>query len=310
MGPMDGEIDEVFNSAGCTGAVHVCRLSDGAEVAVREDEVWLAASVIKVPIALEFYARADDGRLDPTRMVTLEPERRTPGPTGISAADDPVTMSSRDLCAAMLAVSDNAATDAVLGQVGVAAVNARLMTLGCTSTALVESLLESINALAVELGFADYATLLRAQAGELGSGAKQISTDQERIGAARVLDPARATRTTARDMTRLLSAVWRDEAASKAACADLRRAMAGQVTRRLAPAVPEGGALAAKSGSLFGRVRNEVGVITTADDDCYVFAVLTRLHRPFAGTAMVDAAMVHAVRLAIEELSSRDLRRE
>ena len=301
-GRVQRQIDELFNTAGCTGAIHVSRLSDGAEFALRADDVWLAASVIKVAIGLEFYAQVGDGRLDPTRMVLLNPDLRTPGPTGVSAADDPVTMSLRDLCAAMLAVSDNAATDAVLDVVGTAAVNNRLAGLGCTSTVLVESIADSIDALAVDLGFADYATLLRAQAGELGLQAKQASTDQERIRAARVLDPAQATRTTARDMTNLLRAVWQGEAASETACASLRRAMAAQVTRRLAPAVPEGGHLAAKSGSLFGRVRNEIGVITTPGDDCYALAVLTRPHRPFVGTSAIDCAMAEAVRVAVEAL--------
>lgn len=295
-------IDQLFDDAGCTGAIDVCRLSDGAEIAHRADEVWLAASIIKVAIGLEFYAQVDDGHLDPTRMVTLSPGRRTPGLTGISMSDDPVTMSLRDLCGAMLAISDNAATDAVLEAVGIAAVNDRLTGLGCTSTVLVESIADSIDAMAVELGFADYGTLLRAQAGELGSEAQQASTDQERISAARVLDPAQATRTTARDMTRMLAAVWQDRAASDAACTNLRRAMAGQVTRRLAPAVPEGGGLAAKSGSLFGRVRNEIGVITGPAGETYVLAVLTRPHRPFIGTARIDHAMAEAARIAISEL--------
>jgi len=296
------QISRIFDDAGCVGALHVRRPSDDAEVDLRAENVWLAASIIKVAIGLEFYAQADDGALDPARLITLVPGRRTPGPTGISCATDAVTMSLRDLCAAMLAISDNAATDAVLEVVGIAAVNDRLARLGCTSTVLVESIGSSIDALATELGFPDYATLLRAQAGDLGPDAQRASTDQERIGATRVLDPARATRTTARDMTRLLHAVWSDEAASEAACADLRQAMAGQVTRRLAPAVPDGGGLAAKSGSFFGRVRNEIGVITAPTGERYALAVLTRPHRPFVGTATIDHAMAEAVRVAIADL--------
>jgi beta-lactamase class A len=295
-------LDRLFDAAGCTGALHVSRLSNGAEVALRADEVWLAASVIKVAIGFELYAHAAEGNLDPTRMITLGPEQRTPGPTGISVAQDPVTMSLRDLCGAMLAVSDNAATDAVLDAVGLPAVNDRLAALGCTSTVLVESIGASIDAMAVDLGFDDYATLLRAQAGELGAEAQKASTDQARISAARVLDPARATRTTARDMTRFLAAVWEDRAAPPAACADLRRAMAAQVSRRLAPAVPDGGGLAAKTGSLFGRVRNEVGVITAPGGERYAVAVLTRPHEPFVGTATIDDVMAEAVRIAITSL--------
>jgi len=128
-GTVRRRIDDCFEAAGCTGALHVHRLSDGAEVACRADDIWLAASVIKVVIGLEFYAQTDDGLLDPTQPVLLRAALRTPGPTGISMAEDDATMSLRDLCAAMLTVSDNAATDAILDVVGVGAVNERLA--GC-----------------------------------------------------------------------------------------------------------------------------------------------------------------------------------
>lgn len=235
MGP---DLDDVFESAGCTGALHVVRISDAAEVALRAEEAWLAASVIKVPIGLEFYAQADEGRLDEKEAVILELSGRTPGPTGISLAIDPVTVSLRDLCTAMLTIGDNAATDVVPERVTREAVNRRLRHLGCGATVLVESIQESIDATAGDLGFADYATLLRAQAGQLGAEAQAASTDQNRIGSSRVLDPGRASCTTAGDMTRLVTAIWSDEGASPRACAELRRTMAQQLTSRLAVAVP------------------------------------------------------------------------
>src|SRR5688500_2099164 len=46
------DLDDLLTRAGCTAALHVRRLSDDAEVALRADEAWLAASVIKVAIAL------------------------------------------------------------------------------------------------------------------------------------------------------------------------------------------------------------------------------------------------------------------
>jgi beta-lactamase class A len=301
----DEILREAFESAGCRGALHIRGLSDGSEVALGEDEVWLAASVIKVPIGLEFFSQVEEGELDPRTAVTLAPERRTPGPTGIALGVDPVTMSLRDLCTAMLTVSDNAATDVVLETVGKDAVNRRLQALGCTSTVLVESIAEFLDSFSKELGFENYSVLLRAQAGELGRPALVASTDQERIGASRVLDPARANRITARDMTRLLSAVWAGSAGPPRACANLRGVMARQVTRRLGPLVPEGGSLAAKSGGLFGRVRNEIGVISDPGGESHAVAVLTRLHRPFGEAPAVDDAMRSVVRTGIAMLEAK-----
>lgn len=82
-------------------------------MADRPDDLWLTASIIKVPIGLEFFAQVERGALDPRTPVTLGPDARTPGPTGISLNVDPVTMSLRDLGSAILTISDNAATEAV-----------------------------------------------------------------------------------------------------------------------------------------------------------------------------------------------------
>jgi Beta-lactamase enzyme family len=66
-------------------------------------------------------------------------------------------------------------------------------------------------------------------------------------------------------MATLLRLIWRDEAGPAEACAQVRRMMARQVTRqRLALGFPRAGVqVAAKSGSLLGVIRNEVGVRPT-----------------------------------------------
>jgi beta-lactamase class A len=99
---MTMDFTRLFDEAGCIGALHAVRLSDGTEVSYDADRPHVLASVVKVPIGLEFYAQADAGRLVPTETVTLEPALRTPGPVGISQFEDTVTMSLRDLSYLML----------------------------------------------------------------------------------------------------------------------------------------------------------------------------------------------------------------
>jgi beta-lactamase class A len=108
-------------------------------------------------------------------------------------------------------------------------------------------------------------------------------------------------------MTMLLAAVWSDAAASQDACRQLRAVMHQQVTRRLEGAVPDGGQLAAKSGSLFGRVRNEVGVVTYPDGEHYAVAVFTRAKAPFSGAARINATIGRSAHIAISALRSRPL---
>jgi beta-lactamase class A len=78
--------------------------------------------------------------------------------------------------------------------------------------------------------------------------------------------------------------------------------MARQVTRRLGPAVLDGGGLAAKSGGLFGRIRNEIGVVTDPDGKAYAVAVFTRAHHPFVRAAFINAEIGRAASAAVAAL--------
>lgn len=296
------DIARLFEAAGCQGALHAIALSSGAEFGLEADAPMVMASVLKTPVALEFYAQVEAGLLDGAQAIELQPGDITPGATGISNFQDPVRMSLRDLASMMMTISDNAATDRLIGAVGLDAVNARLQACGCVATVLESDLMSLLDGVAVEMGVASYAELLGAQSGRLGPAARAQSTDPLRVGAVAALDPMRTSHTTARDMTRLLAAIWNDTAAPPAACAAVREVMARQVTRRLEAAVADGGSLAAKSGGLFGRVRNEIGVVGDPDGRRYAVAVFTHAHAAFAGVAQINAAMGEAARRAIAVL--------
>lgn len=291
-----------FDRAGCSVAMHVVDLASGAEIGVQPDAPVVLASVFKVLVALEFYAQADAGRLDPAQVVDLDPTAFTAGPTGISSFDDPVRISLRDLCRLMMSISDNTATDTLLRIVGLDHVNARSRLAGCTSTVVESDLRTLFDGMAADMGFANYAELFAAQSGALGPDARLKGAEAARIDACAAFDPARTNRSTPRDMTRLLSAIWKDEAASPASCAAVRAVMARQVSTRLGRALPDGATIAAKTGSLTGRVRAEVGVITHADGRAFAAAVFTRAHKPFERIASIEAEMARSTAAAISAL--------
>ena len=293
-----------FERAGCTASWHVVDLQSGMELGSQTDSPVILASVFKVLIALEFYAQADAGDLDPATLITLAPDKFTPGPTGLSGFEDPVSLSLRDLCRSMMAVSDNTATDVLLGLVGLDRVNARALACGCNATRIESSLRDLFDRMARDIGFADYPQLFAAQSGLLGPEAWQKGSNPQRIDGSSAFDPGRTNRSTPRDMTRLLRSIWKDEAGGPTACANTRAVMALQVSSRLGRALPDGAALAAKTGSLTGRVRNEIGVITHADGRAYAAAVFTRAHRPFEQVSSIETQMANAVAKAISALRS------
>ena len=285
---MTDGIQAVFEHAGCAGTLCVQPLDGDATIELAADELVSPASVVKVQIALEVETWIAEGRLDPSEPVSLRAAGRTFGTTGISLFDDDAIISWRDLVVLMLTISDNQAADSLLNRVGAGAVNATAARLGLTSTVVTSGIQAMLDSIGQELGSAGWSGLLARAAEASADGSAQ--TDQ-RLLATRALDPARGTRTTARDMARLLRLIWTGQAGPAAACDRVKALMARQLTRhRMASAFRPPVKVAAKSGSLFGVIRNEIGVISYPDGHQYAAAVFTR--SPFGSD---EAAISHAI---------------
>jgi beta-lactamase class A len=201
----------------------------------------------------------------------------------------------------MLVVSDNAATDVVLHRVGLAAVNARATSLGLTGTVLESDLRTLVDSIGQDAGFVGWEDLQTATGADASPAA--VAEVRRRLLTVRALIPSRTTHTTARDMATLLRLIWRNEAGAADGCLHIRRIMAGQVNRtRLATAFPDGVTVSAKSGSLLGVVRNEIGVIEYPDGGRYAAAVFTHADEPFRGENDINRAIGEAALQAIRQL--------
>jgi beta-lactamase class A len=290
----------LFGPARCDGQFCVQPLDGPGEVASGPDTPVVAGSVIKIPVALEAETQFAAGRLDPTRQVTLRASHRTPGPAGFSLFSDDVTVSLRDLVTAMLTISDNAATDMLLEQVGLDAVNERCAGLGLAGTVLASGLRTLVDSIGAAAGCGDWAglTLWNSQP----HSPEEEAEASRRVRESAALDAARTNRTTPRDMARLLRLIWADAAGPPAACARIRQTMAQQLTRhRLASGFRPPARVAAKSGGLIGVIRNEIGVITTGSGRRYAAAVFTQAH-PGANDATVNAVIGSAAAMAVAAL--------
>ncbi len=292
----------LFEEAGCAGQLCV-QADDGAlQIGVRADASVVAASVIKVLIAVEAERQFAARTLDPLERIRMSAEGRTPGPTGFSLYADDVEASARDLVVAMLTISDNDATDALLALVGIDACNGTARALGLSGTVIVSDLRSMIDELAHAAGFDRWPELAVALS---RAKPEELTKLQRRVYASDVLDPRRATRTTPRDMCRLLRAIWCDEAAPADACTKLRGLMGRQLTRnRLAAGFAPPVRVSAKSGGLVGLIRNEIGVIDYPDGRWYAAAVFTQANSPAAGDEAIDAAIGQAAAKAIDLIRS------
>ncbi len=203
--------------------------------------------------------------------MVLPAATRSPGPIGFSLFRDDVEASLQDLVVAMLTISDNDATDALISRLGLDTVNALSARLGLTGTVLISDEGTIASSVAHEAGFASWDAMWE------WADQPHPAEDERRlvqlVPALTALQPASTTATTARDMATLLRLIWTSEAGPAPACERVRKLMGQQLTRnRLAAAFPPPARVAAKSGSLVGVVRNEVGVIEYPDGRVYCAA--------------------------------------
>jgi len=293
----------MFDRAECTGQLCVQSLDGGHEVAVDADRPAVSASVFKVSVALEAETQFADGRLDPRRRVTLRAADRTPGPVGFSLFRDDAEASLRDLVVPMLTISDNPATDALLDAVGIDAVNASSARLGLTGTVITADLRTVINSIGHAAGFAGWDAMWAWN--EQPHSADEEDQLLRRLMAADALVPERTTRTTPRDMATLLRLIWTDQAGPPAACRRVRELMGQQLTRhRLAAGFPPPARVSAKSGSLVGVVRNEIGVIEYPDGPGYAAAVFAQARTPWRGDTAINTAIGATAAAAVGMLRS------
>lgn len=117
--------------------VHVLDLTTGERFAVRDELVFPQASAIKVPILLELFRRAE---ADPDllrKRVALTDEVRTGGSGVLQVlTDGGSALSLEDFAIYMILHSDNTATNVLIDELGMDAINALSASLDAPNTLL------------------------------------------------------------------------------------------------------------------------------------------------------------------------------
>ncbi|MGL4551139.1 MAG: serine hydrolase [Gemmataceae bacterium] len=120
-----------------TATVAVKGLVTGEAFYHDADRVMPTASLIKLPVLIEAYLQADEGKVSLRDDVTLRDADLVPG-SGVLTYhfSDGARFSLRDACRLMIAFSDNTATNLVIDRVSIPAVNARMASWGLKETKL------------------------------------------------------------------------------------------------------------------------------------------------------------------------------
>jgi D-alanyl-D-alanine carboxypeptidase (penicillin-binding protein 5/6) len=116
-------------------AVVVKHLGTGELFEHRPTEPMPTASLIKLPILVEAYRQSEAGKVDLDKLIDLRQEDMVPG-SGILTDHFPAgtKLSVGGAAHLMIAFSDNTATNLVLDQIGIEAVNDTMTSLGLPET--------------------------------------------------------------------------------------------------------------------------------------------------------------------------------
>ncbi|WP_433361854.1 serine hydrolase [Streptosporangium sp. CA-115845] len=285
-------IAEIFAAAGLDGHLHALDITGGRAVGVRADEQVVIASIFKVLLVLEFARQAAAGQLDPAERVLVTAGDRLGGWGTAGCADD-VELSLRDLAHFAMSVSDNTAADLLMRRVGLDTVQMLAAELGLGRTRVIGGPRQVLESMLADVGARDGAEFARIFP----------TLPAERVWALRVFDPGHTTSSTAREMTRLLGLIWRDEAGPPQACAAVRDYLARQISwTRIASGFPPEVRVSAKTGTLPG-LHMEAGVAEYPGGGRYAVAVFARTEQLHATRRIdVDLAIGQAARVAVDAL--------
>ena len=140
---LDQQIHTAIQAFPGSVSIYARNLDTGASYSLRGDEPVPTASTIKLPIMVELFTEADEGKLDWNQKLILTEQDKVPG-TGVltefSAGD---ALPIRDLMHLMIVVSDNTATNLILDRIGGDAVNARMAQLGLQQTAVMHKIMRA-----------------------------------------------------------------------------------------------------------------------------------------------------------------------
>ncbi|HEX8981290.1 MAG TPA: serine hydrolase [Ktedonobacterales bacterium] len=112
-------------------------------VSIRPDDVFPAASLAKVSIAVELMRRADLGQFDLRERHDTSQERRVGGGGVLDYLDVSTSLTLGELCTLMLIVSDNTASNVILDLVGMGEVNETMQRLNLKHTRLARHFMDA-----------------------------------------------------------------------------------------------------------------------------------------------------------------------
>jgi beta-lactamase class A len=250
--PLERRLEERLRTFPGRLGVAALDLDTGETVAVNADTRFPTASVIKVPVMATVFHQIADGRIRKDQLLTLNEEEKVGGSGVLHSLRAGAQFSVADLLYLMIAISDNTATNMLVGLVGTKNVDDLMAQSGLPLTRL-------------------YRPTFR------GGKADVFPEEERQFGLGS---------TTPREMARLLEKIARGTMVGPAASEEMVALLRKQQDRDMIPRrLPETDdvVIASKSGTdsrtrpdgKEGAIRNDVAIVSTPKGR-YVVAIFTQ----------------------------------
>ena len=258
------DIEQAVKRARGDVGVAVKHVESGTEILINADQKFPMASTYKLPILVELFYQASEGKLSLDDRVELMPSDLHIGSGAIVALFDPpgVQFNIRNLINMTMRVSDNSASDILLNRVGGPGnVTQRMKTLGLDSIRVDRSTLEMI----LDQSGLDYAEFGNLPAREVR---KRLDAIDSKTSAKADEEFNKNDKDTAKpaDMNRLLEMIVKgqivDYVASFEIIQILKECQTG--TARIPGLLPRQIEVAHKSGTIGGSI-NDTGIVFLPD---------------------------------------------
>lgn len=222
--------------------VAVIDLASGSRFGIRENEVFPSASLVKIPIMIDIFARVEEGAMSMDEPLTFLDIDRTDGSGVLRHLTAPKEVTVWDATFLMISVSDNAATDLLLAKLSPRSINERIQSLGFGSTRL---FLPAVNA---------------------GPGESPTPNESGAYGLGT---------TTPSEIAEMLALIYEGEVVSEAASRSMMEILGFQLYEEGLPRyIPDASRVAHKTGST-PTSRNDCGVVLAPQRD-FVLCVMTK----------------------------------
>ena len=140
---LNRRLQEIADDTDAIFGFAVKDLTTGEEINVNGNEIFPAASTIKVSILLEFFRRVGDKSLNPNEPLVYHSKDKTAG-SGVlkMLSEGSVTMSVIDYATLMMTVSDNTATNILIDVLTMEKINMNLEQVGLKVTRLTRKMMD------------------------------------------------------------------------------------------------------------------------------------------------------------------------